>query len=300
MWILFVIIIVGMLVLDLGFFNRKAHEVSIREAVNWSIVWIVISLIFAGVTYFTHGSSTSLQFLTAYVIEKTLSVDNLFLFLVIFSFFNVPSRYQHKVLFWGIVGAIVMRGLLIYLGISVIHRFHWLIYVLGAFLLYSGIKTLFHKETEVDLEKGWLLRLIRRFLPLSKEYDKDKFTTHIDGKLFFTPLCVVLICIELTDLAFALDSIPAVLAISLDPFVVFTSNIFAIFGLRALYFALAGMMRMFKHLKYGVSAILVFVGGSMLVPLFISSYKMSELTSLIAILSILTLSILSSLVDKRK
>jgi len=257
----------GMLVLDLGVFHRRAHKVSIREALVWSAVWIGLALVFAAGVWFELGRERALEFLTGYIIEKSLSVDNLFVFLVIFSYFGVAPRYQHKVLFWGILSALVFRAAFIAAGVTLIRQFHWVIYVFGVFLVYSGVKLFFQKGHEIHPEQNPVLRLLRRFrrlFPITKRYLGGRFLFRRHGAWVGTPLLVVLIMIETSDIVFAVDSIPAILAITTDPFVVYTSNVFAILGLRALYFALAGVMEVFHYLHYGLSFILAFVGVKML------------------------------------
>jgi tellurite resistance protein TerC len=252
-------------VLDLGVFQRKAHVIGIKEALLWSAFWIVLSLCFNVGLYFWQGKEAALQFLTGYLIEKSLSVDNLFVFLLLFMYFKVPAKYQHKVLFWGILGALVMRGALIATGVVLIARFHWILYLFGAFLVFAGIKMGFQKETaEVHPERNIAVRLFRKFIPVTSEYHEAKFSVKINGRRHATLLMIVLLVVETTDLVFALDSIPAIFAITTDPFIVYTSNVFAILGLRALYFALAGLMNLFHYLKIGLAVILSFVGAKML------------------------------------
>src|SRR5271154_5173718 len=238
-----------MLALDLWVFHRPAHLIKFREAVAWSVTWIVLAMAFAVLVYFWHGRETAVEFTTGYIIELSLSVDNLFIFLLIFRYFKVPSDYQHKVLFWGIVGALVMRGVFIVVGIGLIRKFHWIIFLFGAFLVYSGIRLLGKKGAGIDPEKNPMVRLFRRVMPVTDDYEGDKFLVR-RPKLHATPLLVVLVLVEATDLLFATDSIPAVLAITLKPFVVYTSSVFAILGLRSLYFVLAGMMEVFHYLHY--------------------------------------------------
>jgi tellurite resistance protein TerC len=263
--LLFNVFVIAMLVLDLGVFQRRAHVIGIKEALLWSAFWIVLSLCFNVGLYFWQGKEAALQFLTGYLIEKSLSVDNLFVFLLLFMYFKVPAKYQHKVLFWGILGALVMRGALIATGVALIARFHWILYLFGAFLVFAGIKMGFQKETaEVHPERNIAVRLFRKFIPVTSDYHEAKFAVRIDGRLHATLLMIVLIVVETTDLVFALDSIPAIFAITTDPFIVYTSNVFAILGLRALYFALAGLMNLFHYLKIGLAVILSFVGVKML------------------------------------
>ncbi|MFZ1730120.1 MAG: TerC family protein [Bacteroidota bacterium] len=263
-WIGFFLLILGLLALDIVVFNRKAHEVSLREALLWSAFWISIAMIFNVVIYYTRGGESAVQYLTAYIIEKSLSVDNLFVFLMLFTYFQVPAKYQHKVLFWGIIGALVMRMLFIFAGIALISKFHWMLYIFGAILIYSGWKMVKSKDVEVHPEMNPVLKLFRRFMPVTSEYHGASFFVWQNSRWYATPLIVVLLVIETTDVVFAVDSVPAVLAISQDAFIVYTSNIMAILGLRALYFALAGVMRLFRHLHYGLAVILVFVGFKML------------------------------------
>ena len=281
-----------MLVLDLGVFHRKSHTVKYREALIWSVVWIALAVIFAVVIYFWHGRTPSLEFVTGYVIELSLSVDNLFVFLLIFRYFQVPPGHQHKVLFWGILGALIMRAIFIAAGVGLIQRFHWIVYVFGAFLVYSGFKLLRQGETEIHPEKNPVLRLFRRLVPVTKDYEGDKFFVRRGG-LLATPLLVVLVVVETTDLLFAVDSIPAILAITRDAFIVYTSNVFAILGLRSMYFALAGMMEMFRFLHYGLSVVLMFVGGKMLLSHY---YEVPTVVALGAVAGILLLSVGASLI----
>jgi len=262
-WILFNLFVVAMLVLDLGILNRRPHRISFREALAWSGVWIALAAGFAVLELFWHGRAQALQFVTGYVIELTLSVDNLFVFLVIFRYFKVPDQHQHKVLLWGILGALLMRGVFIVAGVGLIRRFSWITYAFGALLVYSGLKLLRQGETEIHPENNPVLRLFRRTFPVTKEYVGGQFFTRRDA-LYATPLFVVLLVVETSDILFAVDSIPAVLAITLNAFIVYTSNVFAILGLRSMYFALAGMMDLFHYLHYGLSVVLIFIGLKML------------------------------------
>lgn len=296
-WAGFLLFVLLMLALDLGVFHRKSHEVKIREALIWSGVWISLALIFNVGVYFLMGKEKAIEFLTGYVIEKSLSVDNLFVFIMVFSYFNVDTRYQHKVLFWGILGALVMRAIFIFAGVALIQQFHWIIYVFGAFLIFTGIKMLVQKEEKIEPEKNPLVRLFKRFFPVTDSMHGDRFFVKINAKTVATPLFIVLLIIEFTDLIFAVDSIPAILAISTDTFIIFTSNVFAILGLRALYFALAGIAKLFYYLKYGLSAILVFVGVKMVIAGF---FKISVMYSLLVIVSILILSVLASVIFPKK
>jgi tellurite resistance protein TerC len=285
-----------MLVLDLGVFHRRAHTVKFREALIWSVAWIALAAIFTVIIFFWHGRTPALEFLTGYVIELSLSVDNLFVFLLIFRFFQVPAIHQHKVLFWGILGALIMRAIFIAAGVSLIERFHWIIYVFGAFLIYSGIKLFFQDEAEIHPEKNPVLRLFRRWVPVTKDYVGNKFFVRSPG-LYATPLFVVLLVVETTDLLFAVDSIPAILAITRDAFIVYTSNVFAILGLRSMYFALAGMMEMFRYLHYGLSLVLVFVGAKMLVSHYV---EIPTYLALTAVAGVLVISVVASMVNPKK
>jgi len=291
-WLGFLAFVFVMLALDLGVFHRKSHEVKIKEALIWTAIWIFMAMLFNYGIYVFMGKVKALEFLTGYVIEKSLSVDNLFVFIMIFTYFNVNPKYQHKILFWGILGALIMRAIFIFAGVALITKFHWIIYIFGGFLVFTGIKMLFHKEENLEPEKNPLVRLFKKFMPVTTAEKGDKFFVKIDGKTFATPLFVVLLLVEFTDLIFAVDSIPAILAITNDTFIIFTSNVFAILGLRALYFALAGITQYFHYLKYGLSAILVFVGVKMLV---VDFYKVPIVYSLSTILGILIVSVVFSL-----
>jgi tellurite resistance protein TerC len=262
-WIGFGVFVLGMLALDLGVFHRKAHEISLREALIWTGVWVGVAMLFNAVLYFLQGKEAALTFLTGYVIEKSLSVDNVFVFYLIFSCTAVPRMYQHRVLFWGIIGALVMRAILIAVGITLINTFHWIIFIFGGFLIITGIKMGFMKDKEVHPENNPVLKVFCRIFPTTECYEGERFFVRRLGRLMVTPLFVVLVMVETTDLVFAVDSIPAILAITTDPFIVYTSNVFAILGLRALFFALAGVVRYFRFLHYGLSLILVFVGAKM-------------------------------------
>src|ERR1700722_955139 len=294
-WILFNVFVLAMLVLDLGVFHRRTHTVKFREALIWSLVWIAMAAAFAVVIYFWHGRTPSLEFVTGYVIELSLSVDNLFVFLLIFRFFQVPPEHQHKVLFWGILGALIMRAAFIVAGGGLIQRFHWIVYVFGAFLVYSGIKLFGQENAAIHPEKNPVLRLFRKWVPVTKEYEGNKFFVRRPG-LYATPLLVVLVVVETTDLLFAVDSIPAILAITRDAFIVYTSNVFAIMGLRSMYFALAGMMEMFRYLHYGLSLVLIFVGAKMLVSHY---YELPTMVALSAVAGILLVSVLASLMKPK-
>lgn len=257
-------LVIGFLILDLGVFNRRAHVVRLREALIWTGFWVSLSGVFCGFVYYYFGSEAALTYLTAYVVEQSLSVDNLFVFLLIFAAFRIPSELQHRVLFWGIIGALLMRAVCIVAGVAALERFHWLTYIFGAILIYGGFKTAFKDEAEDDdPSKGVVARVVRRFIPITDKLDGERFFTRVDGRLMATPLFLALITVEISDVIFAVDSIPAVLAISRDSFIVYTSNVFAILGLRSIYFALAHLMGLFRYLKYALSAILIFVGIKM-------------------------------------
>ncbi|MBO3270719.1 TerC family protein [Hymenobacter defluvii] len=264
-WAGFVVFVLAMLLLDLLVLNRKAHVVRMREALGWSAFWIALSLSFNYLVYRTMGHQAGLEFLTGYLIEKSLSVDNLFVFLLIFSYFKVPPQYQHKILFWGIIGALVLRAAFILAGAALLAKFHFLLYLLGAFLVYTGVKmAISANDPEIDPESNPIVKFLGRHLPITNRIDGPEFFLRRNGVLFATPLFVVLVMVETTDVVFAADSIPAILAVSRDTFIVFTSNVFALLGLRAMYFALAGLMRLFHYLHYGLSLILVFIGGKLL------------------------------------
>lgn len=263
-WFLFGIVILAMLVLDLFVFHRKGKEITTKNALLWSFFWIGLALLFGVYVYFARGKEDALNFLTGYLIEESLSLDNLFVFLLIFDYFNTPKAAYHKVLFWGIFGAIVMRAILIASGLSLIQNFHWVIYPLGGFLIYTGFKFWFSKDTKIEPENNFVLKLFRSYFPVHPTYVGDQLFVKIDKRTIATPLFVVLLCIETTDLIFAVDSIPAILAITYDPFIVYTSNIFALLGLRTLFFALAGCMKLFHYLHYGLACILMLIGFKMI------------------------------------
>ena len=265
LWVGFSLFIVTMLSLDLGLFNRKAHTIKYREAWIWSAVWVTLASIFASLVFYNQGSKRGLEFVTGYLIELSLSVDNLFVFLLIFSYFKVPARFQHRVLFWGVMGALIMRLTMIFIGAALITRFHWIIYIFGAFLVYTGIKMFRHDDMEVEPEQNPIVRLVTRFLPISRQYDEQKFFTRINGKRTGTLLLLVLVVVEVTDLVFAVDSIPAIFAITTDTFIVYTSNVFAILGLRSMYFLLAGVVEKFRYLRIGLAIVLTFIGVKMLI-----------------------------------
>jgi len=295
-WILFNLFVVAMLALDLGVFNRRSRRVSFSAALAWSAVWITLAAAFAVVEFFWHGRPQALQFVTGYVIELSLSVDNLFVFLLVFRYFKVPDEHQHKVLFWGILGALLMRGVFITAGVSLLARFTWLIYVFGALLIYSGLKLLKPGQTEINPDKNPVLRLFRRALPVTEEYVGGKFFVR-RNVLYATPLFIVLLVIETSDFILTVDSIPAVLAITLNAFIVYTSNVFAILGLRSMYFALAGMMELFHYLHYGLSLVLIFIGIKMLGSHYI---EISTEWSLAIVILVLSVSIAASLMTPQK
>jgi len=285
-----------MLALDLGVLNRRPHSIRFREALGWSVMWVALAIAFAVVVYFWHGRTASLEFATGYLIELSLSIDNLFVFLVIFRYFRVPGELQHRVLFWGILGALITRGAFILVGVGLIRQFDWIIYIFGALLVWSGFKLLRQGDTEIDPEKNPVLKLFRRWMPVTDEYVGNKFWVRQPG-FYATPLVVVLLVVETTDILFAVDSIPAVLAITLNAFIVYTSNVFAIMGLRSMYFAVAGMMDYFEYLHYGLSAVLVFIGGKMLLSHY---YKLPTHIALATVLGVLLISVLASVVFPRK
>ena len=295
-WVTFFTFITAMLALDLGVFQRETHVVGMKEALAWCCVWVTLALSFGGLLWQWRGPESAQQFLAGYLIELCLSVDNVFVFILVFAYFKVEPRYQHRVLFWGIIGAVLMRAVFIIVGVEVIERFHWVLYVFGAFLVYTGVKmALPSKEAEVDPEHNFTVKLFRRFYPVAPHNDRGHFFTVHQGRRMATPLFIVLIVIETTDLVFALDSLPAVLSITKDSFIALTSNIFAILGLRSLYFALSGIMGLFRFLKVGLSVILVFIGVKMLIEHWM---KITTGTSLAVIGGVLTTSILMSVVIK--
>jgi tellurite resistance protein TerC len=296
-WIGFNALILLMLALDLGVFNRKMHKVPVKEAVIWTAAWIILAMIFMGIIYIDMGRTKALEFLTGYVIEYSLSVDNIFVFILIFSYFAVNEKYQHKVLFWGILGALLMRGIFIFAGVALINRFHWIVYFFGGFLIITGIRMLFSGEGKIDPEKNPVIRFFRKFLPVTDSEHGEKFFVRKGLKLHATPLFLVLLIIETSDLIFAVDSIPAILAITTDRFIVFTSNIFAILGLRSLYFAISGIMGLFRYLKVGLAFVLSFVGLKMCLSGVI---EIPIVLSLLVIVGILVISIFASILIKRK
>lgn len=295
-WIGFHVFIFIMLALDLGVFNKNSHKISLKEALTWVAVWVSLAILFNIFIYYEFGKTKALEFLTGYVIEYSLSVDNIFVFILIFTYFGVKPEYQHRVLFWGILGALVMRAIFIFAGVALINKFHWIVLIFGGFLVYTGIQMLFQKDTAVDPEKNAIVKFFRKFLPVTDNYHGDRLFIRRDHRLFATPLFLVLLVIESSDLIFAVDSIPAILAISKDQFIVYTSNIFAILGLRSLYFAIAGIMGYFRYLKIGLAFVLTFVGAKMLLAYF--NMEIPIAVSLLVIVSILAVSILASVVIK--
>lgn len=306
-WAAFVAVILVFLALDLGVFHRKAHVISFKEALTWTFVWFTMAMLFAGLLVPWRGKEESLQFVTGYIIELSLSMDNVFVIALIFSYFRVPLSYQHRVLFWGIMGALIMRGVMIGVGAVLIQKFHWMIYVFGGFLVVTGIKMLFAGDEGVHPEKNPVIRLVRRMFPVSPNFDGQKFFTIENGKKVLTPLAIVLIMVETTDLIFAVDSIPAIFSVTSKPFIVFTSNVFAILGLRSLYFVLANAIGLFRYLKVGLSFVLVFVGVKMIIApppgTTVYSwyhYKIPTVISLAIVAGIILLSILLSIVAAKR
>jgi len=297
-WVAFNAFVIVMLSLDLGVFHRKAHTVSIKEALLWSAVWITLALAFNTWVYFEMGWLKATEFFTGYVVEKSLSVDNLFIIAVLFTFFGVPAIYQHKILFWGIFGALVMRALMIAAGAALLTNFAWITYVFAGILFFTGIKMLVGTDEAIDFEKNITIRLLRKVMPLTKDFHGDKFFVKQGTKWAATPMFAVLICVEFTDLIFAVDSIPAIFAITQDTFIVYTSNVFAILGLRSLYFALSGILPYFHFLKYGLGVILCFVGAKM--ALAHTAWKLDSLVSLGVITGILAITILASILHRRR
>jgi len=305
LWIVFGVLIPVMLVLDLVVFHRKDHVIKVKEALFWSAIWISLALLFALGVYLLVGSEKALNFVTGYLIEESLSVDNLFVFLLIFSYFCVPAAYQHRVLFWGIMGAIVMRAIFIVTGLTLLENLYWIIYIFGAFLVYTAARLAFKKEAEIKPEKNPILRLFRRFVPMTKRYHGNHFLVKGRGRRLATPLLLTLVVIETTDIIFAVDSVPAVLSITRDPFIVYTSNIFAVMGLRSLYFALSGVIQKFYYLNYGLAAILAFLGLKMIVPDIINAispdlnFEVPVEVSLGVVVGILVLAALFSLFRRK-
>lgn len=296
-WIFFGVFILAMLALDLGVFNRKTHVIQMKEALLWTSFWVTLALSFGAGIYFFYGHGKAIEYVTAYLIEYSLSIDNLFVFMLIFRYFDVPRAYEHKALFWGILLALITRGVFIFAGVALISRFHWVMYIFGAFLIVTGIKMALNKQTEVHPDKNIAIRLLRYVMPVSKNFSGAKFFVLEGGVRVATPMLAVLLALETTDILFAIDSIPAVLAISQDPFIVYTSNVFAILGLRSLFFAVSGLMRLFHLLHYGLAAILSFVGVKMMIADF---FHVPVGISLLIIASILAASIISSVVWPEK
>lgn len=292
LWGGFLVFVFAMLAIDLGLFHRKSHEVSLKEAAAWSVVWVSLALLFCTGIHMLFGQERALEFLTGYLIEKALAVDNIFVFVIIFAAFSIPAMYQHRVLFWGILGALAMRAAFIVSGAALLQRFHWAMYVFGAVLVFAGIKLLVQRNEEAHPENNLIVRWTRRVLPMTRDLHGGRFVVRTDGRRFATPLLLSLIAVEVSDLIFAVDSIPAIFAITSDPFIVFTSNIFAILGLRSMYFLLAGVINRFVYLKTGLSLVLVFVGGKMLL---LDLYKLPIVVSLGVIACILLLSIVFSM-----
>jgi tellurite resistance protein TerC len=297
LWIGFNVFVVAMLTLDLGVFHRKAHVIRIKEALAWSAFWIALALSFSLGVYIWYGPVAALEFLTGYLLEKSLSVDNIFVFLLIFSYFRVPALYQHKVLFWGILGALIMRAIFITVGVTLIGQFQWIVYVFGTFLIFTGLRIAGQKDREIHPEKNPVIRIFRGIMPVTREYEENKFFVQQGGRILATPLFVVLLVMETTDIVFAADSIPAILAVTHDPFIVYTSNVLAILGLRALYFALAGIMPLFHYLQYGLAVILVFVGVKMLLA---DIYKIPIVFALGVVAGVLIISVVASILRPKK
>jgi tellurite resistance protein TerC len=297
LFVAFNVFILLMLALDLGVFHKKAHAVTVQEAIIWSIVWIILALLFNAGVFLVAGQAKGLEFLTGYLIERALSFDNIFVFVVIFTYFGVPAQYQHKALFWGVLGALITRSIFIAAGTALIAKFEWVLYIFGIILIVSGWKILVQKGTEVHPERNVFIRLTRRLFPITTTYESSKFFVRNAGKIFITPLFLVLVTIETTDVMFALDSIPAVFGVTRDPFIVYSSNVFAILGLRATYFLLAGIMDTFYYLSHGLSIILIFIGAKMLLE---SILPISTPVSLLVVVGILTVAVAASLVRNKR
>lgn len=304
-WAGFITCVVIFLALDLGVFHRKAHEVKYKEALLWTLLWFALAMVFAGALVYLRGKHTSVEFITGYFVELSLSMDNVFVIALIFSYFRVPMLYQHRVLFWGVLGALFMRGIMIWLGVSLITRFEWILYVFGAFIVYTGVMMLVPRDSEMEPEKSLVVRLARKVFPITSDFDGQNLVTLVNGKRFFTPLFLVLLLVETTDLFFAVDSIPAIFGVTRDAFVVFTSNVFAILGLRSLYFVLAGAIDSFRYLKVGLAIILVFIGFKMLIdphehkPRWFQ-YDIPDDTSLLVVVMIIAIAIFASMLSKRR
>ncbi len=296
-WLAFAGIITFMLVLDLGVFHKKSHKVSIKESLAWTAVWICLAMMFNAWVYHKMGHQKGLEFLTGYVIEKSLSVDNIFVISLIFSYFRVPAQYQHRVLFWGVLGALFFRIIFIFAGVALIQKFNWMIYIFGGFLVFTGLKMLREEEKHIEIEANPMIKFVKRFWKISPNFDGEHFRTTHNGMRMFTPLFLVLVMIETTDIIFAVDSIPAILAITPDPYIVFTSNVFAILGLRSLYFALNGIMEMFEYINYALAGILAFVGVKMIIS---SWYHVPTIVSIGVIFTLLIASIVASIYFPKK
>jgi tellurite resistance protein TerC len=294
-WIGFGVFVAVMLALDLGVFHRHSHEVRVHEALIWTGVWISLALLFNAWVWYFRGTEAGMQFLAGYLVELSLSVDNLFVFLLLFGYFRVPAQYQHNVLFWGILGALVMRAIFVAMGISLIQHFHWVIYIFGGFLIITGIRIALDKDHEIHPERNPMLKIVRKLMPVTNDYVGSRFFVRQDGRLHATPLFVVLSLVESADVVFAVDSVPAVLAITTDPFIVYTSNVFAILGLRSMFFALSGVLKLFRFLNYGLAAVLVFVGCKMTFSDFV---KLPTWVSLTVIVVLLGLAVVASVIWK--
>lgn len=298
MWIGFAVLLAIMFTLDLGVFNRRSHEIRFREALTWTVVWVSLAFAFNAWIYYSMGPTKALEFFTGYIIEESLSVDNLFVFIMIFNYFHVAKTHQPKILKWGIIGALVMRGIFIFAGIGLLERFHWMVYIFGGLLVFTGIKMAFGKEGKIEPEKNLLVRLVGRFFPVSADTRSHHFFVREKGRLTITPLFLTLLVVESSDVIFAMDSIPAILAVTRDPFIVYTSNVFAILGLRSLYYLLANVMDMFVYLKAGISFILAFVGLKMIIA---DHYPIPIHISLMVIAFVLSIAVITSLfIGKRK
>jgi tellurite resistance protein TerC len=297
LWAGFIALVLSLLALDLGVFNRRDHVITARESLRWTAFWILLALLFGGFVWWQFGPTKAIEYLTGYLIEESLSVDNLFVFVLIFATFAIPREFQHRVLFWGIVTAQVLRATMIVGGIALIERFHWLIYVFGAFLLVTGARLFFHQEEEHSPERSWAFRFFRRVIPATHHFHGHRFFVKEGGRWVATPLLLALLLIEVSDVVFALDSIPAIFGVTLDPFIVFTSNIFAILGLRSLYFAVAQLIGRFEYLKTGLAAVLVFIGAKMLASRFVHVHA---LVSLAVVVTLLAGSIVFSVVIARR
>ena len=298
LWIGFNLFVLAMLAIDLGVFHRKSHVVTFKESMSWTVVWVTLALIFNVCVWHFAGPQKGLEFFTGYVIEKSLSVDNVFVFALLFSYFAVPPLYQHKVLFWGILGALIMRAVMIVGGAALITKFAWIIYIFGAFLILTGIKMIVKRDEEMHPERNPVVKWFKRLMPVTSDYRGDKFFVRENGVRMATPLFVVLLLVEISDVIFAVDSIPAIFAVTKDPFIVYTSNVFAILGLRSLYFALAGVLDKFHYLKIGLGVVLTFVGVKML--LGHTPWKIDTLVSLGVIIAVLAASVVMSLVRPKK